>query len=72
MSGSITSAAGLPVAGAMVSLVCDGNAQGAQAVTLSDGSFHADGVGWYPDACVARIAAEGYAPQEVPIGPRCR
>src|SRR6185369_5677618 len=72
MTGSVTTVDGKPVAGATVSLRCDGVDQGGAAPTRADGSFVDDRIGWYPDTCVAAIRAPGFRARDVAIGAYCR
>jgi hypothetical protein len=71
ISGSIKDATGAPIPNAKVALVCGGDDMASEATSGPDGSVSYGRIGWYSDACVARVRATGFVTQELPIGHHC-
>jgi hypothetical protein len=71
ISGSIKDATGAPIPNAKLALVCEGDDMGEEAASAPDGSVRYGRVGWYSNACVARVRAAGFVTQELPIGDHC-
>lgn len=69
--GTVKDATGAPIPSAKLALVCEGDDMGRETTSCPDGSVRYDRVGWYPNACLARIRATGFVTQELPIGDHC-